>query len=396
MAAFGKKIGGMTGLFRGKDKAADPNAEDRAAALAARAAQQTQPAQPTPDASPTPETVDAPSPKERIPLTAAKIENFDGIATISLHTQDGEPLAGYEPGCHADFFLRTPDGEELVRQYSLFPMSHADAEGEERGAYGISVKLEEDSRGGSIALHNVQEGDTLTIGTPRNNFGLAEGAKRSILVGAGVGIAPIYSLARALKSQGADYSVLYFASSRERASMRLLIDEYLRGQTRSIFATGEREKQAGYIEEALAASDTPPVDTHLYVCGPEGFMEGVIEVASTTLPKENIHWEAFRPSEETLAGDHRANGPFEVVFMGETYEVPEGVSVLDVFEDEDVPIMSRCQDGTCGTCVMKVVDGNPDHRDSFFTGEQHENGAFATCVSRSFSPSLTLERWKNI
>lgn len=388
MGAIGAGISGLSGLFRGTNKASDPNADDRAAALASRATRETETETPPP----------VEGGEQRVELTASHIENSDGVATITLCTPDGEPLAGYEPGCHADFFIRTPDGEELVRQYSLFPMSHADAEGagEERGAYGISVKLEDDSRGGSIALHNLNEGDTIEIDTPRNNFGLAEGAKRSILVGAGVGIAPIYSLARELKRQGADYTVLYFASSRERAAMSHLIDEYLHGQTKSIFASGEREKQAGYIEEALATSDVAPADTHLYVCGPQGFMDGVIDVAERSLPAENIHWEAFRPSEETLAGDHRADGPFEVSFLGETYQIPEGESVLDVFEDEDVPIMSRCQDGTCGTCVVRVAEGLPDHRDSFFTEEQHENGAFATCVSRALSPSLTLERWKNI
>ncbi|GAA1169841.1 PDR/VanB family oxidoreductase [Corynebacterium glaucum] len=394
VSARGKGMSGFGALFRGKGKSQDPNAEDRAAALAAR---------PQNEASKSAERASTDSPKSgdangRIVLTVTEVNNAHGLSLVTLQTPDEAPLEGYEPGCHADFYLQSPTGEELIRQYSLFPMSHADAEGqgEEQGTYGISVKLENDSRGGSIAVHNLSEGDTVTISTPRNNFGLAPEAKRSILVGAGVGISPIYSLARELKRRGEDYTVLYFASSKERAAMSHLIDEYLHGQTKSIFATGERDKQAGYINEALAASDVDAADTHLYVCGPQGFMDGVIEAASHALPKQNIHWEAFRSSEETLAGDHRADGPFEVTFLGETYQIPEGESVLDVFEDEDVPIMSRCQDGTCGTCVVKVIEGVPDHRDSFFTEEQHENGAFTTCVSRSLSPSLTLERWKNL
>lgn len=385
MNPFGRNGGGFAGIFRPARQTADPNAEDREAALAARASRPSPTPDPARDAG-------------HLSLTVTGIERNHGVALITLRTPGGEPLSGYEPGCHCDFFLTGPDGEELVRQYSLFPMSHANAESEgmETDTYGITVKLEPDSRGGSIALHNVSVGDTLTVDHPRNNFGLAEGAKRSILVGAGVGIAPIYSLARELKRQGADYSVLYFASSKERAMMQGLIDVYLHGQTKSIFATGARDAQAGYIEEALSASSTLPADTHLYVCGPQGFMDGIVEVAGKTLPASNIHWEAFRPAEETLAGDHRADAAFQVEFEGETYTVGEGESVLDVFEDEDVPIMSRCNEGTCGTCIMKVTEGTPDHRDSFFTEEQHENGAFATCVSRSLSPTLKMERWKNV
>lgn len=385
MRTFGKTPGGFAGLFRPSRQTSDPNAEDRAAALAARAKQPS-------SASPAAEA----APEQHTMHVDAVDHSWDGIALITLRTPDGGPLAGYEPGCHADFFIQGPDGEELIRQYSLFPMTEAAADEHAIGRYGVAVKREPDSRGGSIALHQLSAGDTLTISAPRNNFGLAPSAERSILVGAGVGIAPIYSLARELKRQGADYTILYFASSAERAVLSHLIEEHLHGQTRSVFATGARDAQAGYLQTALAESGAAPEDTHLYVCGPQGFMDSIIEVASQTLPKPNIHWEAFRASEETLAGDHRADGPFEVVFCGETYEIPEGESVLDVFEDEDVPIMSRCQEGTCGTCVVRVTAGTPDHRDSFFTEEQHENGAFATCVSRALSPTLTMERWKNI
>ncbi|WP_290342779.1 PDR/VanB family oxidoreductase [Corynebacterium auris] len=315
---------------------------------------------------------------------------------ITFETDDGSPLPGYEPGCHADFFLRSPDGVEIVRQYSLFPMHHLGSEGQTPAQYGIEVTLERDSRGGSLAAHRIQPGDTVRILPPRSNFRLATGAQRSVLVGAGVGIAPIFSLARELQIQRADYAVLYFASSRERALMRHLIDTYLHGQTRSIFASGEREKQSAYIAEVLDASSVAPESTHLYVCGPQGFMDGVIEAAASFVPRANIHVEAFRATQETLAGNHHADGPFEVSLNGESYTVPAGTSVLDVLEDEGVPIMSQCAEGTCGTCVMRVIAGTPDHRDSIFTEEQHENGAFATCVSRSHSPALTLERWKNV
>ena len=370
----------------GASKSSSLNAADRAAALASR--------------SPLPEKPQPPAPEAPIPLNVIGVDHdWDGVVLITLQTADDRALPGYEPGCHADFHIPTEErngGEEFVRQYSLFPTETIGQDGPEEGKYGIAVKLEPDSRGGSIALHKVKVGDTLWINPPRNKFALEPSARRTVLVGAGVGIAPIYSLARELKLQGADYTILYFASSTERAVMQHLIDAHLQGQTRSIFASGAREKQAGFIAEALTSSDIASEYTHLYVCGPQGFMDGVIDVARAHIPKENIHWEAFRPTEETLAGNVDADGSFQVEFMGETYTIGEGVSVLDVFEEEDLPIMSRCFEGTCGTCVMKVVSGTPDHRDSFFTEEQHEQGAFATCVSRALSPSISLERWKNI
>ena len=328
-----------------------------------------------------------------IPLTVVDVDrNTADIAVITLTTADGAPLPGYEPGCHADFHLTAKSGEDLVRQYSLFPMTPNTSN---EGRYGITVKVEPDSRGGSEALYDLEAGETVNISAPRNNFGLAQDAQHSILIGAGVGIAPIYSLARGLSRQAADFSVIYFASSAERAVLSHLFDEYCAYKTRNVFATGAREQQGRIVREALHPLTSVAGASHLYVCGPQGFMETVREVAAEYLPPENIHWEAFRPEEKKLQGTALADAPFTVTFRDETFTIPADKSVLDVFEDEDFPIMSQCAEGTCGTCVMRVVDGTPDHRDSVFTAEQHESGAFATCVSRALSDNLTLERWRN-
>ena len=106
----GKGFGSLTTLFGGRSRGTDPNALDREEAFASRQARQAeQPEQPS-DAT------------NVIELTAVDVERAHGIALITLETRDGSPIPGYEPGCHADFLLRSPEGEELVRQFSLFPM----------------------------------------------------------------------------------------------------------------------------------------------------------------------------------------------------------------------------------------------------------------------------------
>lgn len=328
-----------------------------------------------------------------VPLTVVDVQRTaDTIALITLRTQDGQALPGYEPGCHIDAHLTTEAGEPITRQYSLFTMSPT---GDEQGLYGVEVTREHFAHGGAAAMYRLEPGDTLRISALRNNFPLAQGATRSILVGAGVGIAPIFSLARGLALADATFRVIYFASSAEKAVLSHLIEEYCADRTRNVFASGAREQQADIVRDAIREHGGDPETTHLYVCGPQGFMDGVIEVAGEALPARNIHWEAFRPTEVALAGNQSADGAFEIEFRGMSMEVPEGKSVLDVLEEEDLPIMSQCAEGTCGTCVMRVVEGTPDHRDSVFTEEQHEQGAFATCVSRSLSPTLVLERWRN-
>jgi ferredoxin len=77
---------------------------------------------------------------------------------------------------------------------------------------------------------------------------------------------------------------------------------------------------------------------------------------------------------------------------GRTIAVPPGESILDILLDAGVNVAFSCTEGACGTCETKVIDGIPDHRDSFLTDEEKaENSKIMICCSRSKSPMLTLD-----
>jgi vanillate O-demethylase ferredoxin subunit len=88
-----------------------------------------------------------------------------------------------------------------------------------------------------------------------------------------------------------------------------------------------------------------------------------------------------------------ANG-FDVCLhrSGRTVSVPPGESILDILLDNGVNVAFSCSDGICGTCETRVIDGIPDHRDSFLTDEERaENSKIMICCSGSKSPVLTLD-----
>jgi ferredoxin len=77
---------------------------------------------------------------------------------------------------------------------------------------------------------------------------------------------------------------------------------------------------------------------------------------------------------------------------GRTVAVPAGESILDILLDAGVNVSFSCTEGFCGTCETKVIEGIPDHRDSFLTDEEKaENSKIMICCSRSKSPVLTLD-----
>jgi vanillate O-demethylase ferredoxin subunit len=77
---------------------------------------------------------------------------------------------------------------------------------------------------------------------------------------------------------------------------------------------------------------------------------------------------------------------------GRTITVPPGETILDMLLDAGINVSFSCAEGVCGTCETKVIDGIPDHRDTFLTDEEKaDNSKIMICCSRSKSPVLTLD-----
>jgi ferredoxin len=88
------------------------------------------------------------------------------------------------------------------------------------------------------------------------------------------------------------------------------------------------------------------------------------------------------------------NATFEVQLAqtGVTLEVPADRSIVEVLEDNGIGVPSSCQEGVCGTCETKVLQGTPDHRDSILSDEERRAGnTMMICVGRSRSSRLVLD-----
>lgn len=301
-----------------------------------------------------------------------------GICSFELAAADGSPLPAFSAGAHIDVHL--PGG--LVRQYSL--CNHP----EERHRYLIGVLDDPASRGGSRSLHQqVGAGASLRISEPRNLFPLTAGARRSLLFAGGIGITPILCMAEQLSHSGADFELHYCARSCERAA-------FLERIRHSPFADrlfvhfDEQPETALDIAQVLGGAHD---DVHLYVCGPGGFMQHVLESArSLGWQEANLHREYFAAAALDTSGD----GSFSVQVgsTGEVFEVPADQSVVQVLERHGIEIAVSCEQGICGTCLTRVLQGTPDHRDLFLTEqEQALNDQFTPCCSRSKTPLLVLD-----
>ena len=302
----------------------------------------------------------------------------EDIASFELARVDGAPLPPFNAGSHID--VQVPGG--LTRQYSLCNDSV------ESHRYRIAVLRDAASRGGSKGMHDgVNEGDVIQISEPRNHFPLHP-AQRSLLFAGGIGVTPLLCMAQRLQSIGAGFEMHYSTRSPGRTAFRQEIAGSGFADKVHFHHDDGAPAQMLNVPQALGTHDA---GTHIYVCGPAGYINHVVQVAQGMgWPSSHIHLEYFSAAPQDTAGDKE----FEVriASTGKTYTVPADQSVVHALQAHGIEILTSCEQGVCGTCVTRLLGGEPDHRDMYFTDEEKaRNDQFTPCCSRAKAGPLVLD-----
>ncbi len=304
-------------------------------------------------------------------------QEAEGIVSLELARPDGAPLPAFSAGSHIDVEL--PNG--LTRQYSLCN------DASERHRYRIAVLRDQASRGGSAAVHEVAQGDTLRISEPRNHFPLVQ-AQRTLLFAGGIGITPLLCMAQRLGAIGADFSLHYSTRSPARTAFR---DEIAASPFAARVTYHFDDGPPAQALNLPAALGAPEAGTHIYICGPTGFINYVRQVAEGMgWPQDRIHVEFFTAAPQDTSADRAFQ--VRLASSGMTYDVAAGQTVVQALQAQGIEILTSCEQGVCGTCITRVLEGECDHRDLYFTDEEKaKNDQFTPCCSRARSPLLVLD-----
>lgn len=312
----------------------------------------------------------------RVRVTEIRDEAF-GIKSFRLEAASSPVLPQASPGSHINVHLESG----LIRQYSVCNFAEAPDH------YRIAVKLEDMSRGGSEAMHALRVGDVVEINAPRNNFELIDGASKYLLFAGGIGITPLLAMVRALEGRGARYHLHYFTRSPEHAAFHTELSASKFAQKVSFHHGIEPDE----LRRLLVKLVGPGADgVHLYMCGPRPFMDAVARAAADW-PSGAIHREYFGTDPNALAGP-REEFEVKLARSGMSFVVPASASLLEILNRNGIEVASSCEEGVCGTCLTRVLDGDPDHRDSYLTGsERNEGDRILVCVSRARTAKLVLD-----
>lgn len=250
------------------------------------------------------------------------------------------------------------------------------------------------SRGGSAAMHSLTEGQFLDISPPRNHFPLQtprSGEPVPLLLAGGIGITPLLAMARELVGSDEGFELRYACRTEAAVAFRSELEALTKQSP--ISRAVKFHLDDGPAAQRLSITDlllNSSPETDIYVCGPQGFIEAVLEQAGQCgWPDSKLHFEYFGASVNTDAEDD----DFEVriASTGRVFRISRDASITSTLAKGGVEIPVSCEQGVCGTCMTEVVEGEPDHRDHYLgTSERESNKVILPCCSRSKSRTLVL------
>jgi len=315
----------------------------------------------------------------------------ENINAYELVDPAGGLLPSFEPGSHIDLYFR----DRRVRQYSMC------GDPRDRTKYVCAVQREPQGRGGSKAIfERVHVGRILAISKPRNNFPLHKEAKRHVLLAGGIGITPMISMIHWLQASGQPFVLHYCTRTPERTAFLGELRPLVERKLAFIYHDEGVPGRGLEITQLLSAWEE---GTHLYYCGPNGFMSAVRKAAAHW-PTGAVHYEYFAPSPDALesmtavepvrtsdmAEAIGVGFQVKLVRSGRVFDVPNDKSIVEVLRENGVEVQTSCESGLCGTCRTRYLDGVPDHRD-YILSQQEKARDMLICCSRAHSQMIVLD-----
>jgi hypothetical protein len=296
---------------------------------------------------------------------------------LTLVAADGKALAPWTPGAHIDVDCGDTG---LTRQYSL------SGDPADRMRLHIAVLKDPHSRGGSAWLHTqLAEGDVLQMRGPRNHFQFDETAASVVFVAAGIGVTPVLTMARQAQQLGMDYVFHYSARSREHMAFVQELQALHGGRLHlHISAEGTRADFAALLKSCKAG-------TQVYACGPQSVLQ-TLETVCAQNPGVLLKLEHFQAAATALDPAKEHGFEIELKDSGLLLSVPPDRTVMQTLRAANIDIQSDCGEGLCGSCEVRVLAGQVDHRDMVLTAaERAQQNKMMVCCSRSASGRLVLE-----
>lgn len=284
------------------------------------------------------------------------------------HPDPSAELPPWTPGAHID--VHPAPG--LVRQYSLI------GDVGDRGRYRFAVRRIAEGRVSCLLHEAVEVGAAIGVSAPRNSFPLVGDQRPIVFLAGGIGITPFLPMIHQAVMDGREWTLHY--GGRNRCAMPFLDELAAHGDRVSI----QPEDTHGLLPLDAIVARANCTGARVYCCGPVGMID---EVSRLVTDPSLLSVERFEPPEP-----EGSSIEVDLATSGIHLSVASDETILDAVERAGVFALSSCRTGVCGTCETPVLDGIPEHRDTYLSPAEKQSGtSMLICVSRSRTSHLTLD-----
>lgn len=287
-------------------------------------------------------------------------------------------------------FMISSNQETFRRSYSISSSPN------DKSSISITVKRVD---GGAVSplLQSTKVGDILRAVGPNGRFGLAAvtTTRRVVLIGAGSGLTPLWSIAQSLAESRPEIEVAMVCGARS-ANDRIFgkpIDALARsgGRISARWALSRQKKRGAHHGRITAASlgDLVTIDnaSEYFVCGPDGMIAEVTSaLRGAGVGDAQIHVEHFTlRSAPTRTSSQRWS--VSLARSGRLIDAAQNETLLDAALKAGVPMPYSCAMGGCAACKCRVIEGAVEMDEpNCLTREERDRGEVLACVARVCGP----------
>lgn len=300
--------------------------------------------------------------------------SYETADTKSFFFRHSGGTPDFKPGQFANVGV-TIEGKSYYRAYSISSLPSDNL---------IQLTIKRAS-GGIVSnwmIDQLKTGDQISLHGIAGNFNIIDCPFKEnlIFISAGCGITPVMSMTRHLLALENEQirSIRFIHGARDEDNiiyseeLRRINNEYDKFQLTFYCSHPKKEtdeliRKGRLNVDSLVALLNGNIDnSSIYLCGPDEFMGMVkTQIAASGFNMENFYMESFATSCEEPVNKN-AILPSEKTYTVSVpdfafeKEVPEGKILLEVFEENSIPVIAACRSGICGSCKCKVETGKTE------------------------------------
>ena len=348
-------------------------------------------------------------------LVSSVIDETADTKSFVLSTQKQNTLAGFRPGQHITMKYKDESSREIIRTYSISDYGHSNSE------YRISIRRGLKGTGSNNSHDVLKVGKIVEVKAPTGRFVLDRSCLEPVvMIGGGIGITPLLSMAKAHAERGKSAPQLFFIHCVRNSShhafrdeVREIIETSSKFQSMVIYSSPQKEDKPvvdydksdrlriDWLKELLVETyviycgkriSIPWTDCCFYICGPADFQNYLIKsLVDSGVNNSHIKTESFLPTSGNSIGEQvdKANVFFSRSGKSVVWSRNEDQTLLDLAESLNIKTPNSCRIGVCQTCECKLVDGSVYY--DYQPKSLPDNDRVLICCAKPGSKNITLE-----